>query len=193
MRRRSVLLCTLVCLLAAASSTFVSGGAAARTATGVQRETALEQAVLLEVNRLRQVRGLRQLTLSTALQAAASFQTRDMLAHGYFEHEQPGGVSFGDRLKRFYPLISGASWTVGENLLWSSPTISAPDAVKLWLASPPHRRNLYDPAWREVGVGAFSAPSASGSFSSAQGPVVVVTMDFGSRTGGRAPAAAKHP
>lgn len=185
MRRLTSLLCsTFVCLLAA-SIVSVHAGVAARTTVAEQRDAGLEQAVLREVNRLRQSHGLRQLTLSAPLQTAAAFQTRDMLQHGYFDHEQPGRISFGDRLKRFYPVITGASWTVGENLLWSSPTISATEAVKLWLASPPHRRNLFDPAWRDVGVGAFSAPAAPGSFAAASGPVVVVTMDFGSRAGGR--------
>jgi uncharacterized protein YkwD len=53
--------------------------------------------------------------------------------------------------------------------------------VNLWLKSPPHRKNLLDPAWREVGLGAYEAAVGTGAFAAANGPVVVVTMDFGSR------------
>ena len=98
----------------------------------------------------------------------------------------------GDRLKRFYPIVSGLNWTVGENLLWSTPGIGAGAAVKLWLASPPHRRNLLDPAWREVGLGAYSTAVGTGAFAAANGPVIAVTMDFGSRGETRTTAAARH-
>ena len=188
MRRRALLFSLFIALLAVPVLLAPAGATATQTA-GAQREPTLEQAVLREVNRLRQARGLRQLTLSSPLQAAAAFQSRDMLEHGYFDHEQPGGVPFSDRLKRFYPLIGGAAWTVGENLLWSSPTITATSAVKLWLGSPPHRRNIYDPAWREVGVGVFSTPAAAGIYAQANGPVFVVTMDYGSRAAGRTTSA----
>jgi uncharacterized protein YkwD len=186
MRRRCLLLCVLVALLAAtAVVTPVSAGTIASRSSELrnaqQRDAALEQGILREVNRLRVTRGLRPLALSASLQAAATFQSRDMLERGYFDHDQPGGVSFSARLKRFYPLTSGASWLVGENLLWSSAGIAPEAAVKLWLASPPHRRNLFDPTWREVGLGAYETPTPSGAFAAAGGPVVVVTMDFGSR------------
>ncbi len=182
MRRRALFLCLLVAALAVPAALAPAAAPAKANDTELRAEP-LEQGILREVNRLRQARGLRVLTFSASLQAAASFQSRDMLEHGYFDHEQPGGTAFSNRLKRFYPLIDGSPWLVGENLLWSSPSISTAAAVKLWLSSPPHRRNLLDPTWREVGVGAFSTPTATGAFAAANGPVVVVTMDFGSRAG----------
>lgn len=185
MLRRSLLLCALVALLAIPAA-LTPASATAGTSVGQQREGTLEQGILREVNRLRSTRGLRVLTLSSPLQAAAAFQSRDMLERGYFDHDQPGGTSFGERLKRFYPQIGGSPWLVGENLLWSSDGIAAGAAVKLWLSSPPHRRTLFDPTWHEVGVGAFLSPTPNGAFAAANGPVVVVTMDFGSRSAARA-------
>ena len=187
MRRRSLLLCVLLTLLAVPAA-FTPASATAKPNVG-QRETPLEHGILREVNRMRAARGLRALTVSLSLQAAARFQSRDMLERGYFDHDQPGGASFSNRLKRFYPLVGGSPWLVGENLLWSSDGIAASEAVKLWLSSPPHRRNLFDATWREFGVAAFTSPIASGAFSAANGPVVVVTMDFGSRSTPRSTSA----
>ena len=188
MRRRSLILCVLLVLLAVPAA-LVPASAMAKANVGQQREGTLEQGMLHEINRLRSARGLRVLTLASSLQAAATYQSRDMLDRGYFDHDQPGGTSFGDRLKRFYPLVGGSPWLVGENLLWSSDGITPSAAVKLWLTSPPHRRNLFDPTWREVGVAAFLSTTATGAFAAANGPVVVVTMDFGSRSASRATSA----
>jgi uncharacterized protein YkwD len=135
------------------------------------------------VNRVRSEHGLRQLTSSGGLRAAATFQSRALLNQGVFEHDSAQGGPFGDRLRRFYPVGSAPSWSVGENLLWSSLGIDAAGAVRLWLGSPSHRKIMLDPTWREFGLAAISAPSASGVYSVADGPVVVVTMDFGVRGG----------
>lgn len=181
MRRQPLLLCVLLVLLAVPAAV-VPASAATTTGAAEQRDSALEQGILREVNRLRTARGLRALTISTSLQAAAAFQSRDMLERGYFDHDQPGGASFGTRLKRFYPLTGDSRWLVGENLLWGSIGITSTAAVRLWLSSPPHRRNLFDATWREVGLGAFETSAPTGAFAEADGPVVVVTMDFGSRS-----------
>jgi uncharacterized protein YkwD len=125
--------------------------------------------------------GLQALRLSRGLEAAAKFQTRSLLSQGLFEHDSPAGGSFGDRMHRFYPVGGSRSWGVGENLLWSSAGLDAAGAVRIWLDSPPHRKIMLDPSWREFGIGAFGAPAAPGVYASA-GAVVVVTMDFGSRT-----------
>jgi uncharacterized protein YkwD len=154
--------------------------ATAATSSTMTRETSLERGIVREANRVRATHGLRALALSPALQAAANSQSRLMLAQGFFAHDTPGGEPFGDRLKRFYPLRQGP-WLVGENLLWSSDGIAPAAAVRMWLDSPEHRKILLTRDWREVGVSAFGANSASGVYSAAQGPVVVVTMDFGTR------------
>ena len=183
--RRLVLVVVLALL--ALSVTALPSTATPTVRTSDQRDTTLEQGILRKVNRIRIGHGLRALVLSPALQAAASYQSRDMLEHGYFNHDQPGGATFGDRLRRFYPLVNGSRWIVGENLLWSTPGIGSSAAVKMWLASPPHRKNLLDPSWHEVGLGAFETSVGTGAFAAADGPVIVVTMDFGARG-----AAAKH-
>jgi len=173
--RRS-LSCVLVVVLACVLAPLAAG---TPKAAG-QRETTLEQGILRDVNRVRVAHGLQPLTLSRSLQAAATFQTRSLLAQGLFDHSTAASGSFGNRLRRFYPVDGAHSWSVGENLLWSSAGISAQSAVRLWLDSPAHRQTMLDPQWHDTGVGAFAASSAPGVYGSA-GAVVVVTMDFGSR------------
>jgi uncharacterized protein YkwD len=173
--RRS-LCCALIVVLACVAAPLAAGW----PKSAAQRQTSLEQGILRDVNRVRVAHGLRPLTLSRPLQAAASFQTRTLLTQGVFDHDTTAGGTFAGRLRRFYPVAGARSWSVGENLLWSSAGISAESAVEVWLQSPVHRRTMLDPQWQETGVGAFGAASAPGVYGSA-GPVVVVTMDFGAR------------
>ncbi len=181
--RRS-LRCALLAVLAIATIVPAATG----STTPTQRESTLEQAILREVNRVRADRGLRPLVVSRGLQAAAAFQSRALLAQGMFDHDSGAGGTFGERLRRFYPVGNAHAWSVGENLLWGADGIDAATAVKLWLDSPAHRRIMLDPSWREVGVGALAAQSAPGVYASA-GAVVVVTMDFGVRASSARPAA----
>src|SRR5205823_4144326 len=83
------------------------------------------------------------------------------------------------RVERFYSSTGYRSWKVGENLIWQSPDLNAPEAMKLWMASPPHRENLLSRSWREVGVSAVSVERGSGAFEGMT--VTLVTVDFGDR------------
>ena len=53
--------------------------------------------------------------------------------------------------------------------------------IRAWLNSPPHRENMLAPNWREVGIAALHASSAPGFFGDE--PTVLITMDFGARSG----------
>jgi uncharacterized protein YkwD len=74
---------------------------------------------------------------------------------------------------------SNGYWSVGENLLWSSPTVDAVQALKLWMASPEHRANILTAKWRQIGIASLHAITASGAFGNR--PVTVITTDFGVR------------
>jgi uncharacterized protein YkwD len=174
---RRYLLSALVVVAALGTIPFAT---AANTRVATQRVAPLEQSILREVNRVRADGGLRPLKLSRPLQSAAAFQSRSLLTLGVFEHDTDATGTFGDRLHRFYPVIPGRAWGAGENLLWSSAGIDAAQAVQIWLDSPPHRKNLLDPTWREFGIAAYGAPNAPGVYAPA-GPVVVITLDFGAR------------
>jgi uncharacterized protein YkwD len=89
------------------------------------------------------------------------------------------GAPLQTRLEHFFPATNYRFWSVGETLLWSSPTISPASAVQAWLKSPEHRRVLLNPLWRQVGISAVHDASAPGVYGTQE--VTVVTADFGTR------------
>ena len=98
---------------------------------------------------------------------------------GYFEHESADGTAFWRRIEAFYPQGNRSTWSVGENLLYAMPDIDAAAALQCWLDSPPHRANLLNPSWRELGVAALHAASAPGEYKGQE--VTIMTTDFGIR------------
>jgi uncharacterized protein YkwD len=166
----------LLLAVAALAAPAVATGAPPRTASAVD---ALESGVLAEVNAVRARHNLAPLRLSPTLTSAASAHSRAMAERGFFSHASSDGTSFWKRVQRFYGSSGYDYWSVGENLLWRSPSVSAAEAVRMWLASPPHRKNLLSPQWREVGLAAVRAPAAPGAFEGLD--VTIVTADFGVR------------
>jgi uncharacterized protein YkwD len=151
---------------------------AAKASSGVPF-SALDLQVVDEINAIRIARGLVPLQVNTALARAASAHCQQLLAGGYFGHQEPNGTSFGERVAYYYPLRYSRYYGIGENLLWSSGSISAMNAVSRWMASAPHRANILEPNWRQVGVAALSVSSAPGIYRNRS--VTVFTVDFGVR------------
>lgn len=141
--------------------------------------TSLSNQIVREVNRVRASRGLKPLTRSPQLASAAVTHSRSMASAGFFKHESADGSAFWKRIQRFYPAAGFRKWSVGENLVWSSPSLSAKRAVQMWLKSPPHRANLLSRNWAQIGLSAVYASSAPGEY---QGrAATIVTADFGTR------------
>ena len=151
-------------LAAAAALTLVFPAVAAaelpRDATPVP---ALESRLVAKINALRSRHGLRGLGRSSMLVRSARTHGRSMLAGGYFAH--------GDVQRR----LSSFS-TAGENLAWSASVPTADRILRLWLASPPHRRNLLSSAWRRLGIGAVHG-RGGGVYGNRR--VTVIVADFG--------------
>ena len=143
------------------------------------RQTALEAQLAQQINAVRRGYGLKPLTVSSKLSSAAAAHTREMGADGYFEHESFDSTPFWKRVARWYPSRGWRSWSVGENLVYRSPDITAESAVELWMSSPPHRANLLSRSWREIGISAIHFDAAPGEYDGA--PVTIVTADFGYR------------
>ena len=138
-----------------------------------------DAAVITATNAIRRSHGLDPLRTSQGLTAAADQHSHSMAKAGYFAHESADGSAFWKRIQTFYGSSRWQVWSVGENLLWSSPDVDAGGALKLWLASPEHRANLLSPKWREIGVSAVHAARAPGTFGGRE--VTIVTTDFGVR------------
>jgi uncharacterized protein YkwD len=138
----------------------------------------LAEGLVERMNELRADHGLRPVTVSARLEESAAEHAVAMAKRGVFAHSTDGR-SFATRIARHYPRRSGRSWSVGENLCFGTLDFSAAACLGLWLASPPHRRNLLDAAWRELGVAALAVRSAPGDFGGLDTTLVVV--DFGAR------------
>jgi uncharacterized protein YkwD len=174
----------LAAIVAAALVTALAASAfAAPRARAQQRPVSalsgLERGVLAQINAFRVSHHLVRLRLSAQLTAAARAHSRQMASDGYFAHSSADGDLFWKRIERDYGSTGWAYWSVGENLLWSSPDVGAKQALDLWLASPEHRANLLAARWREIGVAAVHAAAAPGAFHGLD--VTIVTTDFGVR------------
>jgi len=139
----------------------------------------LEQGVLADINALRKQHGLAPLRLSVRLSAAARQHSSEMAARGYFSHDSINGSSFDHRIARYYPMGHSHFWSVGENLLWSSPDVDAEGALNMWWNSPEHRKNMLTARWREIGLSAVHVATAPGTYAGRE--VTIVTTDFGVR------------
>ena len=141
--------------------------------------SALESGVLVDINAFRRAHHLAPLTLNGKLGAAAREHTAQMAAQGYFAHESADGSLFWKRIAAFYRSGPWHFWSVGENLLWSSPDVTPAKALQMWLNSPEHRANLLNARWREIGVAAIHVAAAPGVYEGRD--VTIVTTDFGVR------------
>ena len=172
---------TLFALAALLVVAVAASSAGARTHEGrtLAARDDVESGLLVQINALRRQHRLAPLRLNFSLRAAADAHSAAMANRGFFSHDSPDGTIFWKRVARFYPQGSRSYWSVGENLLWSSPDVAPADALKMWLASPPHRKNLLTARWREIGLSAIHVSSGPGVFNNA--PVTVLTADFGVR------------
>ena len=111
------------------------------------------------------------------LTAAAALYSAEMVREGFFEHRAPGGPGLAARLTRTrYVGTRTTPWIVGENLAWARGAAATPGGiVAQWMASPGHRRNILEPAFRDVGIGVAGGSPGD----PAEG--VTVTTDFGAR------------
>jgi uncharacterized protein YkwD len=152
---------------------------AAPASVQVSAVASLERDVLAAINDVRRRNGLTALRLNRELAAVARGHSLSMAEHGFFRHASLDGSPFWKRIKLVYGPAPGRPWSAGENMVWQSPGLTAEDAIQMWLNSPPHRKNLLTPSWREVGVGGVHALTAPGVYEGLD--VTIITADFGVR------------
>jgi uncharacterized protein YkwD len=104
--------------------------------------------VLNLVNNARRQNGLGALALNNELNAACQRHSDDMRNRNFFDHNAPG-LSFGDRLRRDLPSHAGRC-ALAENIARGQTSASA--VVNAWLASPGHRANILNGAYRSMGI-----------------------------------------
>ena len=133
----SVLAVVLVAVVAAPQA--LARPLTERRAASATRDTAL----IAAVNSVRTLHLLPRLSVDVNLSRAARSHSRDMLLRDYFAHG-----NFSVRMSRF----GVRGHVFAENLAWGTGVMSANTTVAHWLASPPHRTILLDPALRRIGV-----------------------------------------
>jgi uncharacterized protein YkwD len=131
--------------------TVVSVGLPPQGHTAAAAPAALAEQMVAQVNRVRSEYGLPPLQEAPTLGALASERSADMAARRYFSHTTPEGVDvfvlMEQRGIRYY--------AAGENLAWNTYGEEQATAFALqgFLNSPPHRDNLLNPAFTQIGVG----------------------------------------
>jgi uncharacterized protein YkwD len=163
----------LLCLL------LVPVASSAPASVRARSVTALNNQLLSEVNSVRAQHHLQSLVVSPQLAGAAAEHSRSMATAGFFTHESADGSAFWKRIQRYYSASGFHFWSVGENLVWTSPDLTAKQAVEMWMKSPPHRANLLSTRWHQIGLAAVHSENAPGSYGDRA--VTIVTADFGVR------------
>ena len=119
------------------------------------RETLLRQ-MLARVNEERRAAVRAPLRISPRLDRAAQRHADDMLARSFYGHEDPDGRGPLQRAiaSGYRPLAVGENIARGE--------FSLAEVMDGWMKSEPHRRDLLDPNFTDVGFGFARGKSANG-------------------------------
>ncbi|HEY4575725.1 MAG TPA: CAP domain-containing protein [Thermoanaerobaculia bacterium] len=119
----------------------------ARGTAGLRDLGRVRAAILAAVDAERKKAGVPPLRANDRLDQAAQRHAQDMLARHYFAHESPEGETVRERAR-----AAGYDWrAIGENI--AEGQLSVDEVMSTWMHSPPHRKNILDPDYRELGVG----------------------------------------
>ena len=165
-------------LVGAARAAAVARGAAtcpnARRRIGRSRKARRQARLTLVclINSYRRGRGRSRLRENGRLIGAAGRHSRAMIRRRFFSHLAPGGVDLRQRLSQARYLTS-RSWLIGENLALTQG--SPLRVLNGWIDSPPHRANLSERRFHEIGVGVAAGTPRN------RRRGVTVTANFGFR------------
>ncbi len=107
-----------------------------------------EQEMFALVNKERLAAGVRPLVWDDKRAVVARAHSEDMFKRGYFSHYSPEGKDVGDRL-----IKAGINYSyAGENLALAPNVQRAHTGL---MNSPGHKRNILDPGFAKVGIGAI--------------------------------------
>lgn len=104
--------------------------------------------VLAHVNLLRQELGIAPLVVHPSLEQAAAQKAAHMIDSGYWEHTDP---NTGITPWQFIDATGYRYAKAGENL--ARDFDDSQKVTEAWMASPPHRANLLESAYRHTGIG----------------------------------------
>jgi uncharacterized protein YkwD len=138
----------------------------------------LRSSMLCLVNRVREHYGIEPLEENAPLRRSATGHSNDMVEHGYFSHDGPAGSTVGSRVTQSGYLARVNAYFIGENIGGGvGPKRGSALAVfRAWMHSPPHRANILDTEFHDLGVGVARGYPAGGGIAAA-----TYTLDLGMR------------
>ncbi len=113
-----------------------------------------EVGFLALINDYRAASGLRPLSLSSSLSAAAAFHSADMAANGYLAHTLLDGTTVEQNMANFG--YEGS--THGENI--AAGTQTAAEAMQTWQGSAEHNANMLNASFGAIGIGRAYDPNS---------------------------------
>lgn len=126
--------------------------------------------LLADTNAQRAANGVGSLRLNDKLDAAAQANADDMAARNYWSHYTPEGNP-----PWVWVTAQGYSYqALAQNL--AAGFSDEQNTVDGWMASPPHRENLLNSAYTEVGFGYANNPDYT---SAGGGPMTIVVAFYG--------------
>jgi uncharacterized protein YkwD len=170
---------TLAAVAAATAAFLAAPRVEAAPTVQLQPVDEIESPIEAQVDVLRRDARLPFTRRSQQLNEAAEAHAEMLGRSGTFTHHAPGERAFSTRLQRFYPSRGFAYWATGENIFWAHTRVSPEQVIRAWLASPPHKLNMLDPTWNEVGIAALRVQNAPGVYGG--GDVTIVVIEFGRR------------
>ncbi|MFC7590177.1 CAP domain-containing protein [Nonomuraea antimicrobica] len=117
----------------------------------VQLIGGLASRVVSLTNDARSQRGCGPLRVDGGLTRSARTHSLEMARAGQLSHNSPDGSSPWDRMER-----AGYRWGAAENI--GAGYSTADEAVRGWMDSPDHRKNILDCRLKAIGVGVASGP-----------------------------------
>lgn len=119
------------------------------TPTGISQE---EQKLLDLINAERSKAGIPPLAFDMPLQKVARLKAQDMVNNNYFSHQSPTYGSPFDMMRQFDVTFR----TAGENIA-GNQTLEG--AVKAWMNSEGHRKNILNSSFNYTGIGIAPSPT----------------------------------
>jgi uncharacterized protein YkwD len=124
------------------------------------------------LNRIRRAHHLRPFRRNGDLSLASQRHAKSMAVHHFFAHGD-----FVGRIRAAHYLKHTHGWTLGENIAWGTFAYSTPASIVAgWMHSPPHRANILNRGFREIGLGVSRGVPVPG-----EGSGGTYVTDFGTR------------
>lgn len=126
--------------------------------------------LLADTNASRAANGVAALSLNQKLDAAAQANADDMAARNYWSHNTPEGNP-----PWIWVTAQGYAYQkLGQNL--ATGFSDEQSTIDGWMNSPPHRENLLDPDFTDVGFGFANCPNYTAA---GGGPMTIIVAFYG--------------